>query len=96
MYMVLFHVATGEIVKWYDSEAGARTGMRVSNKNAGWERKSRSWTAGAEFEWCHSLHDDKWDYGPYAIASHETWQKNFNPSAVLTRRKLADAGEHHV
>ena len=71
---ILFHYATAEKIREYESLAAARTGMRTSNRNAGWTRASRCSTALIETEWCHAVdHTDRWEYGPYAIATERNW-----------------------
>lgn len=77
MTYVLFYIKTGEKVATYTTEASARTGMRSSNRNAGWERISRSWTNGYECEWCSN--GKTYDYAPYAITEYERWDAKFCP-----------------
>jgi len=79
MSYVLFHVATGTYIKSYATEEGARIGMRTSNRNAGWERVSRSWTDGYECEWCTNGRDER--YAPYGITEWDRWNERFNPSS---------------
>lgn len=80
----LFHIKSGELIKTYDTEAGARTGMRTANKNAGWERMSRSWTNGYEMEWCRSTvgclaPQNTYGHAPYGIMPYFNWNKKFSP-----------------
>jgi hypothetical protein len=52
--------------------------MRVSNRNAGWRRICRIDKNFSEMEWCESSDqadvDD--DFGPYAIATDENYNKH--------------------
>ena len=71
---ILFHRTTAEKIAEYASLPGARCGMRVSNRNAGWSRGSRCATGLTETEWCYRTDNtDQWEYGPYAIASEQNW-----------------------
>jgi hypothetical protein len=74
---ILFYIKTGEKVATYSTEQGARVGMRTSNKNAGWERISRSWANGYECEWCSN--GKTYDYAPYAITEYDRWSTKFCP-----------------
>ena len=66
MSYLLLHRRSKVIIKAYPTLAGARTGMRVSNKNAGWaNRVSRCFAGFAEQEWCSNGTD--WDYAPYIL-----------------------------
>jgi len=80
----LFHIKSGELIKTYDTEAGARIGMRSANKNAGWERLSRCWTNGFEYEWCRAGHGGiapihHYGQAPYGIMPYFNWNKKFSP-----------------
>jgi hypothetical protein len=66
MGYLLLHRRSKVIIKRYATLSGARTGMRVSNKNSGWARRaSRCFSGFAEQEWCTNGPD--WDYAPYIL-----------------------------
>ena len=68
MNYLLLHRLSKVIIKGYATLGRARTGMRVSNRNAGWpNRISRCWGGYAEQEWCSNGTD--WDYAPYIIVA---------------------------
>ena len=81
----LFHIKSGELIKTYDTEAGARVGMRSANKNAGYaDRLSRSWTNGYEMEWCRATEGaivpiNTYAHAPYGIMPYFNWNKKFSP-----------------
>lgn len=85
MNFVLFHILTGTRINSYETEDGARIGMRASNRNAGWERIGRSWSDGYEQEWCVNSNGEE-GYGPYGITEEERWEKKFHPTIVSQRR----------
>jgi hypothetical protein len=85
---VIFHATTGQAVNWYVTKSATRCGMRVMNKNAGWERISRTWTNGAEYEWCYNKLEDRYEHGPYALADWDTWATQFNPE-IMAKNALA-------
>jgi hypothetical protein len=89
MSYVLFHIKTGEYIKEYATEAGARTALRVSNRNAGCDlRISRSWTNGYEAEWCRYL-NNSYDHGPYGITEWHRWSDKFDPKKRI-KQELYD------
>lgn len=81
----LFHIKSGELIKTYSTEAGARTAMRRSNKNAGYpERLSRTWYDGYEMEWCRATKGalaplNTYAHAPYGIMPYASWNKKFSP-----------------
>ena len=81
MTYILFHRTTGAIIKSYDTLSGARRGMTVKNKNAGWESFARVFNFHVES--IHGRHCEggiapKHSYGlaPYSIA-HEVFYNKF-------------------
>lgn len=88
MSYVLFYIKTGELIKSYKTEGAARTGMRTSNRNAGWERLTRCWTMGYEYEWCRNTNGvfapvQTYGEAPYAITEYDRWVKMINPARVV-------------
>lgn len=84
----LFYHSTGTLIKTYKSEAAARIGMRTSNRNAGWQRLSRSWTNGYEMEWCRNTNGmfapvHTYGHAPYAIAPYTVWERKFRPNHYI-------------
>jgi hypothetical protein len=85
MSYVLFHIKSGEYIKEYATEAGARTALRVSNRNAGCNlRITRSFFNGYEAEWCRT-HDNSYDHGPYGITEWHRWSTKFDPKNKTNR-----------
>lgn len=71
---ILFHRTAGVKFREYSSLSGARRGMRIYNRNAGWTRGSRCSSGLMETEWCHAVgNTDQWEYGPYAIVTEQNW-----------------------
>jgi len=82
MAYVLIYKKTGEWIKTYSTQKGARIGMRSSNQNAGWDRISRCSSGISECEWAlrsrpMALVDREaiYDYAPYAIAHEVSWRE---------------------
>ena len=76
MTHVLIYKKTGEWIKTYSTQKGARIGLRASKKNAGWTGCiSRCWSGIVECEWAQHEQSDVYDYAPYAIAQEFTWQE---------------------
>ena len=95
MSYALFFIKTGELIKVYKTEAAARTGMRTSNRNAGWERLSRSWTNGYEMEWCRNTNGmfapvHTYAHAPYGITEYGRWEKKLSPGAKARELMSAD------
>lgn len=75
MAYVLIYKKTGEWIKTYSTQKGARIGMRLSNQNAGWDRISRCSSGISECEWALFYRDGIYDYAPYAIAHEVSWRE---------------------
>lgn len=91
----LFHIKTGELIKTYDTERGARYGMRTSNRNAGWERLSRSWTNGYEMEWCRNTNGmfapiHTYGHAPYGIIPYDKLDRYKEQLRITALRKATE------
>jgi hypothetical protein len=76
MAYVLIYKKTGELIKTYSTQKGARIGMRASNRNAGWTWCISRCSSGiVEYEWSQHEQSDVYDYAPYAIAQEFTWRE---------------------
>jgi hypothetical protein len=71
MAYVLIHrreFGTPTVLKRYSSHGAARCGLRISNRNAGWTRITRSFAGVTELEWCARDNGlPVYNYGPYVI-----------------------------
>lgn len=91
----LFDIKSGELIKIYDTERGARNGMRISNRNAGWERLSRSWTNGYEMEWCRNTNGmfapiHTYGHAPYGIIPYANFDRYKEQLRISALRKATE------
>ena len=77
MAYILFHRTTGRRVKSYPTLSGARRGMTVSNKNAGWEMVCKVWYGAVESQHgrCHNARPASYGAAPYSLAHEADYQK---------------------
>ena len=90
MSYILFNRATGEFIKSFATQGGARRGMTAKNKNAGWESFAKVWSNGVE-----NVHGrgvvggiaPKHTYGlaPYSIAQSAIYYEHYLTLAQQTR-----------
>jgi hypothetical protein len=63
----LVHVNTGEVIRGYRTLRGARIGMTVANRNAGWRRGIWCETGGVEMRWSQPRAGGPHWWAPYGI-----------------------------
>jgi len=67
-------------IKWYDTEGGARRGMRTANKKAGFGvRLSRTGVNNQEREWCTPDNGGHNDMAPYGVMTEEAFVNRPRP-----------------
>lgn len=80
---------TPHILRRYDTLKGAMTGLRASNRNAGWTRVSRAWSDYTHMEWCAKTNGlPEYDYGPYVIMHNETYAQKYRPNELVEVKNL--------
>ena len=67
----LIHVKTGEIIRGYVTLRGARIGMTVANRNAGWQPGIRWQVEGVEVRWSQPRADARPGWAPYGIREQQ-------------------------
>ena len=67
---------TPHVLRRYETLRGALTGMRVSNRNAGWMRTTRCYAIRTHMEWCHNDRSE-YDYGPYVVMYERDYEDRY-------------------
>jgi hypothetical protein len=63
----LIHVGTGEVIRGYATLRGARIGMTVANRNAGWLPGIWCESGGVERRWSQHQQGGPHSWAPYGI-----------------------------
>ena len=76
-YVLLYRQQAGtpEVLAMYATRGAARRAMRVSNRNAGWSRSTRTWTSWTEMEW--GEREGVYDYAPYVIMTAGDYTRKY-------------------
>lgn len=83
MYLLIHKNEQGipTVLRRYQRLHGARIGMRISNRNAGWARISRAANGLTEMEWCAKTNGlPIYDYGPYVVMNEQSFAARYNSS----------------